>query len=173
MKIDYIYPYVPQKYECSDRELEWRELVLQFKKSENIKKVAHDVIKWIYSHYYRTMNRLTFMCIPAASDARNIERFKEFSEYVCKRCNMRNGLKYIHIEGERKPQHMWHHFKPVENTYKVSIDESMGKSLVLLFDDVINTGGSVRRFKRIVERNGSTVVHGIFLSKVHKPINNK
>lgn len=171
MKIDYLHTYVPQKYDCSERDLVNREIVLQFKRNENVKKVALEVVKWIYTHYYRTMQRFTFMCIPASSDERNIERFQEFSDFVCKMCHMRNGMKYIHIEGERKPQHMWHHFKPVENTYKVSIDKAMGKSLVLMFDDVINTGASARRFKRIIESNGSTVVHGLFLSKVYKPIN--
>ena len=94
-------------------------------------------------------------------------RYKDFSSRLCGETGMTNSYPYVNITQDGTPKHLGGTRKPV-----VSYDEDFFKNKnVIIFDDVITSGGSMLRMKEKLVRMGATVIAGISIGKTfhHRP----
>lgn len=106
---------------------------------------------------------LTLVCIPASSQAKTKARYEEFSDRICGETGMINAYSHISVVTEREERHLG---GSGMNTNQLSFDEDFFKGkYVLLFDDVITRGDSMRTFKSKMEALGAIVVGGLSLGK--------
>lgn len=108
---------------------------------------------------------LTLVCLPASTAAKNKARFEEFSQRLCDVTGMENAYNYIHIVkdgmSKKDPRNMTGRSIQPE----VSFEDWFSDKYVLLFDDVITKGGTMLRYKSLMEKMGATVVGGLSLGK--------
>ena len=90
-------------------------------------------------------------CIPASTQANTARRFEQFSQQVCENTGMTNAYPLLtwNEEGEE---------------YTLPTDALQGKD-VLLFDDIIASGGSVCRFAEKLTTMGANVIAALALGK--------
>ena len=110
-----------------------------------------------------SLKYLTLVCIPASSQAKTKARYEEFSSIICEESGMINAYPHITVTEERLEKHLG---GTNTDTDKLSFDEDFFKGkYVLLFDDIITSGDSMRTFQRKIEALGATVVGGLCLGK--------
>lgn len=106
---------------------------------------------------------ITFVCIPASSQEMSERRYKAFAEKLCKATGMIDSFNYIKVT----------HAKAEVHTGGKSFSHDMleydpnffkGK-YVLLFDDIITTGSSMKSFKAKLQELGSTVIGGMSIGR--------
>lgn len=106
---------------------------------------------------------LCFMCVPASTRITNENRYRAFAERVCSETGMTNGFRYISIVRDKEPSHLGG-TTPAEYSY----DESAIKgSFIVLFDDVVTTGHSMRDLKNKLENMGAIVVCTISIGRTY------
>ena len=153
-------------FELSDKEWEDRNLISNFKgNSELTTEMDHqhalqEVIKMVtlqINEVFGTETKdLTLVCIPASKKFHTERRFKSFSIAVCKSTGMENAydhFSYEVIDDEDKPD-------------TLQVDEPyFEEKKVLVFDDLISTGGSICRFIDKLKALGADVVAAMALGK--------
>ena len=179
-KIRYLFDYYPTTvdYEVDDDDWDNRWTVWHFK---------NDPQKTSEANHQRALNRvipqfidllkgsfgddalkyLTLVCIPASSQEKNDSRYKEFSERLCQETGIENAFPHIHVVFEKMPKREG----GLEGVVNYSFDDGYfrGKR-VILFDDIITKGNSMRIAKAKLEEQGAMVVCGIALGKTrHEP----
>lgn len=97
---------------------------------------------------------LTLVCIPASTVDSNRTRYKQFSHDLCSKLNMKNGFKHISIVKEKEPSHLGGRDEAI---YEFDRKFFSGKKIVL-FDDVVTRGSSMRSFIESLEDAGADVV---------------
>lgn len=176
LKYTYLFYYYPTTCEFKANEEEWanRRIVWNFKNNlERISPFEHDntlnkVIamiktKLLSSFSEEGLKYLTLVCIPASSQAKTQARYEEFSSRICEELGMINAFPHITVTEERLEKHLG---GTNTDTDKLSFDEDFFKGkYILLFDDVITRGNSMRTFKRKMEELGATVVGGLCIGR--------
>ena len=110
-----------------------------------------------------SLKYLTLVCIPASSQIKTQARYEEFSNRICGELGLINAYPHISVVTEKEERRSG---GTSIDTNKLSFDEDFFKGkYVLLFDDVITRGDSMRTFKRKMESLGATVVGGLSLGK--------
>lgn len=94
------------------------------------------------------LSEITLFCIPASSEEKNKRRYEEFSEILCNNTGMQNAFTHIKIRGERGAKH--------EGVYggdqQIMLENDFfRKKNILLFDDVITSGQSMKYWKSELE----------------------
>lgn len=97
---------------------------------------------------------LTLVCIPASTVYSNRTRYKQFSHDLCSKLNMKNGFEHISIVKEKEPSHLGGRDEAI---YEFDRTFFSGKKIVL-FDDVVTRGSSMRSFIESLEDAGAEVV---------------
>ena len=155
-------------FELSAEEWEKRALIVHFKgTSERTTETAHQqavgkaidlVTDFIQKSVGETASSLTFACIPASLRKHTERRFKHFSEQVCARTGMENAYPAFSFTSTTD--------EDGDEVDTLHIDEAFfqGKK-VLLFDDIIASGGSVIRFAEKLQQMGAEVVAALALGK--------
>lgn len=155
-------------FELSAEEWEKRDLIVNFKgNSELTTEIDHQqavgkaidlVTDFIQKSFGETASTLAFACIPASLRQHTERRFKLFSEQVCTRTGMENAYPAFSFSSEVD--------EDGDEVDTLHIDESFfrGKK-VLLFDDIIASGGSVARFAEKLQQMGAEVVAALALGK--------
>ena len=137
----------------SEDSLTLRQLIWDFKNGDR-QRWARELIEKKIRETFDDPSELTFVCIPASSDHKNEMRFKRFSKKLCEATGMINGFKHIHIFADRQPRHLGG--DPVEN-WQPDPEFFRGKK-VILFDDIVKRGDSLRASASILEMAGASVV---------------
>lgn len=153
-------------YELSDKDWEKRYFITNFKGNSELttetdhQQALEEAIKMvgilINKVFAAEAGQLTLVCLPASKKNHTERRFKAFSEAVCNATGMNNA---------------YEHF-----TYDVSADEDEADTLhvdepffrdkkILIFDDIISSGGSICRFVDKLKDMGAEVVAAIALGK--------
>lgn len=160
------YDYLPTKYEASKKEWKVRQLIWDFKDGKRSAKVAQLVAKQIRKQFGAMCDTLTFVCVPASSNAANTLRYEEFSEEVCRLTGAQNAYPHIRIEGERLAIHETKCGKTITSAHIIDMDKDYfnGKRVVI-FDDVITRGLSYARFACELEYYGAEIMGGYFLGR--------
>lgn len=173
-----IYNYYPTTCDWDASEDEWnvRNLIWDFKANPNkpqseieIKNRHERAVNGILPKINRVLNRffgnqkskLTLVCIPSSKRIVTERRYKDFSEQLCNETGMTNGYSHVYIAEEGDAAHLGGVVQA-----QFSVDSSFFKDkYVILFDDVITSGKSMERFKRLLESVGATVIGGLSIGK--------
>jgi hypothetical protein len=126
------------------------ELTTEIDHKEAVKKAIELIAHKIKKTFGDNASQLTLVCIPASTEETTCRRFEIFSEEVCKICGMDSG--YSHILFQTDGSYIF--------------DEGFFKSRpVLLMDDIIASGASVRRFAQNISESGAIVIAALALGK--------
>lgn len=112
------------------------------------------------------MENVVFACVPASCNRTNTLRYRNFSQMVCERTGATNAYGHIIINGKRSKLHCSKaHMVCDAANEEIHLDPDMFNSSakVLLFDDIVSSGKSMREFAKIVEETGAKVIGGIAL----------
>ena len=156
-------------FELSSEDWEKRDYIVNFKgNSELTTEIDHqqalakaisDITTLIHETFGDAASQLTFVCIPASTQTNTKRRFQEFSEKVCKNTGMTNAYPLISWTTLFNPEE-----GEEEDRYTLDGDALNGKD-ILLFDDIIASGGSVCRFAEKLKAMGANVIAAIALGK--------
>lgn len=173
-----LYNYYPTTCSWNASEEEWdiRNLVWDFKANPNkpqseteirnrhsraVNKILPDLTYLLDKFFGYQKSRLTLVCIPSSKRIVTERRYKDFSERVCSETGMTNGYHYVHIAEEGEAAHLG---GVVQAQFYV--DSSFFKDkYVMLFDDVITSGKSMEKIKRLLESAGATVIGGLSIGR--------
>ena len=109
------------------------------------------------------LHSFTFVCIPASTNSVNDARYRSFSEDVCNALGMRNGFPHVHITKEKIASHLGG-----SDSAEYSLDSSFfDGAKVVLFDDIVTRGGSMRQFRSLLENCGATIVCGLSIGRTY------
>lgn len=175
LKIKYLLDYYPTTVEFDADDDEWddRWTVWNFKNDpEKTPEKAHQrvldrvipefagILKDTFGE--ESLKYLTLVCIPASTQIKNDARYKEFSERLCQDTGMENGFDYTHVTVSREARHNGGE----EGVVNYSFDDSFfnGKRVILL-DDIITKGNSMRIAKAKLEKLGAQVICGLSVGK--------
>ena len=171
----YYYP-TTCPWEASEEEWDIRNLVWDFKANPNrpqsiieiisrhqraMNEVIPDLKRVLRNFFGGNISKLTLVCIPSSKRVVTERRYLDFSTQICNDTEMANGYSYVHVAEEGDAAHLG---GGVQAQY--SVDSSFFKGrYVILFDDVITSGRSMERFKRLLESAGATVIAGLSIGK--------
>lgn len=108
--------------------------------------------------------RLTLFCVPASSEETQWLRYREFSRMLCERSGMKDSFRHVSIVEEKTPLHLGGEKK---TNFILDADYFYGK-VVLVFDDILTTGGSVELCRQELEKAGAKVLAAYFLGETVK-----
>lgn len=175
LRIKYLLDYYPTtvEFEADDDEWNDRWTVWHFKNdSDKTSEKAHQhVLDRVILKFVDILNEtfgeeslkyLTLVCIPASTQEKNDARYKEFSERLCRETGMENGFEHIQVTGARVAKHDGGE----DENVNYSFDDSFfnGKRVILL-DDIITKGNSMRIAKAILQKQGAKVICGLAVGK--------
>lgn len=172
----YLFYYFPTTCEFEATEEEWsnRWIVWDFKNTPGKTSVSdHQEAldkaipmlknKLLTTFEEESLKHLTLVCIPASSQVKTQARYEEFSNRICSELGMINAYPHISVISEKEERRSG---GTSIDTNKLSFDENFFKGkYVLLFDDIITRGDSMRTFKNKMEELGAIVVGGLSLGK--------
>lgn len=170
MKTASYYNYLPQRVQTADpRADRVRRFIYAFKDGKRdaidfaINLVSATLTKW----YGASCPDYVLCCVPAASNAKYVRRFKRFAAEVSKRTGIQNGTAHVNIFGIREAKHNnTRHIVSESFGYSVSADPDFfsGKN-VILFDDLITTGATANDFAAELEAVDANVLGAMFLAR--------
>jgi len=141
-------------YELSANQWANRDLIQNFKgNSELTTEQDHEqavlhaidlVSEYIKKTFGEHSKNLALLCIPAARKQDNKRRFEEFTQAVCLATGMENTYDAISY-----PREMNEEGEPIDRCI-LDTTKLEGKN-VLLFDDIIASGGSITRFSEAIK----------------------
>lgn len=182
----YLFYYYPTTCEFEANEEEWnnRYIIWNFKNDpekgisdeeheEAIKIVLPQIKQRLVDTFSEeSLQYLTWACLPASTKDKNEARYKDFSERLCAVTGMENGYEHIHILEDGLSKNNPNNTTGRSIQPEVAFDDWFKSKYVLLFDDVITKGGTMLRYKHMLEDCGAIVVGGLCLGKTkHKTTN--
>jgi predicted amidophosphoribosyltransferase len=155
--------YVPTRYEANESEKRVRNFIFKFKDGD--KQAIEYAAKLVADKLGYRPNTI-FVCIPASTNKRNIERYEYFSYLVCKATGMLNAFSHVHITGERTALHNIKPGSAREDNQRIIIDTDFfdGKQVVI-FDDIITRGRTLENFSAILKDANAQILGGYFLAR--------
>jgi len=171
----YLLNYYPTTCDFQATETEWndRYLIWNFKNTPGkTSSYQHDsaleeliprLSKLLNDTFGLDIKNLTLVCIPASSYLKTQLRYEDFSERICKETGMLNAYTHIYVNGERGAKHEG---EGTSGNISFSFDKDFfnGKN-VLLFDDVVTMGDSMRTWKSKLESIGANVIASMSVGK--------
>ena len=154
-------------YNLSPEEWDNREMIYNFKNnSELTDPISHQqamekaielLTALLKDTFGEQLPKLTLTCIPASTAEKTAARFGDFSQLVTDATGMENGYSHINVVADQERLEDSH-----LPQYSIDTDYYNGR-LVLLFDDIMATGGSVSKFAARMEEAGAHIVAAVVL----------
>ncbi len=155
-------------YELSQEEWENRGLVANFKGNSAlttdidhqaaVEKAISLTTDFLNEWLGQDAQGLTLVCVPSAQEAKTKRRYREFSEQVSKALGMTNAYpafsynKHVDEDGDEVDE--------------LVIDKAYFKGRkVVLFDDIIASGESLRKFSDYLAGLGAEIIAAVVLGK--------
>lgn len=178
-----LYYYYPTTCDWDASEDEWdvRNLIWDFKAkphnyqseseinqrhTNSVNKVLPDLEKVLRHYFGSNVSKLTFVPILASTRLVSERRYKDISFQLSNNLGMSNGYPYMSITKDGISKNDPTNTTGVSIQPEISLDGSFFKDrYVILFDDVITSGKSMERFKRLLESAGATVIGGLSIGK--------
>ncbi|MBO7428146.1 MAG: phosphoribosyltransferase [Paludibacteraceae bacterium] len=172
----YLFYYYPTTcdFEATDEEWFNRKIVWDFKNTpgktlvsdhqEALDKVIPMLKEKLLTTFgAESLKYLTLVCIPASSQVKTQARYEDFSNRICTELGMANAYSHIIVKTAKMEKHLG---GTIIDTSMLSFDDDYFKGrYVLLFDDVITKGESMRTFRCKMKSLGAIVVGGLALGK--------
>ena len=157
----FFYYYMPKRYlDVSKDSIYARNLIYNFKDGINYNEVCNLIVEKVNS---LNLNNLTLATVPASSICKNNIRYKKFSDILCNMINCENGFKFINITEETEPKHCGGYGY---STYE--IDDCFFKNKnILIFDDIMTTGKSIKKFALKLINAGAKIICAITIGKTY------
>lgn len=156
-------------YSLTNEEWDNREMINNFKNnSELTDPISHQialdkaislVLPLLRDTFGEALKQLTLVCIPASTAEQTAARFEEFAQRVTEATGMTNGYDHITVVADKDgigDSHL--------PEYAIDSDFFAGRK-VLLFDDIMVTGGSVNKFATRLSDADIDIVAAIVLGK--------
>lgn len=155
-------------FELTTEEWEKRDLIVNFKgNSELTTEIDHQqalekaigmVSSYLKETFGEETEKLTLVCIPASLRKHTERRYNKFSDEVCQNTGMTNAYPAFSYTSSVD--------EDGDEVDELHIDEAFfeGKQ-VLLFDDIIASGGSIVKFSEKLQAMGANVVAALALGK--------
>lgn len=178
-----MYNYYPTTcgWDVSDYDWDVRKLIWNFKAKptkpmpldtiislhkSSAKAVTNKMCKALRHFFGNEVSKLTLLCIPASTQEVTQRRYEDFSAMVCNELGMSNAYSHVRVAVDGGAKHLGQ-----SGNARYQIDSDFFKDrYILLFDDVITSGGSMETFKRGLERAGAIVVGGFSIGRTrHEP----
>ena len=105
---------------------------------------------------------LTLACVPASTKFSYHNRYCNFYTAVCAMTGMQSGYPFIHIAKEGIPKHSKDYTPGSEAEFAVTPNAFTNKD-VLIFDDIITKGETLRKFTKLLQADGANVIGAITL----------
>ena len=162
----FFFYYLPNRFSSlgTQESLERRRNVFDFKDGKAQNKIIELVEKKLAEHFSNT-DGLTLVCIPASTKKSNAIRYEKFSHQVCSDLNMHNAFQHVAITREKTPSHLGGGDRA---EFQLDSQYLRGKSVVL-FDDVVTRGRSMREFTALLESIGAHVVACMSIARTYYP----
>lgn len=173
-----LYYYYPTTCEWEANEDEWeiRNLIWNFKASPtknqssyeikvrhegSLQRIIPDLERCLRYYFKDMVTKLTFVCIPSSKAIVTQRRYEDFSKILCDNLGMSNAYGHVHVVKDGEAKRLGGTIRA-----EYSLDEEYFKDkYILLFDDVITTGGSMERFKNALHNTGAKVIAGVSLGR--------
>lgn len=173
-----LYNYYPTTCEWEANEDEWeiRNLIWNFKASPtknqspyeikmrhevSLRRIIPDIERCLRYYFEDKITKLTFVCIPSSKAVVTQRRYEDFSKILCDNLGMTNAYGHVHVMKDGEAKRLGGTIRA-----EYSLDEEYFKDkYILLFDDVITTGGSMERFKNALQNTGARVIAGVSLGR--------
>lgn len=156
-------------YNLSTEEWDNREMIFNFKNNpeltdpishRNAMEKAINLLRPVLNDTFGSLlSHLTLVCIPASTSEKTIARFKEFAQVVTTDTGMTDGFNHVHVAVDAESKHLTN-----QPLYTLDEEWFAGRN-VLLFDDIMATGGSIKSFARQMTTAGANVVAAVVLGK--------
>lgn len=174
LKYSYQYNYYPTTcgFKATDYEWSIRKLIWNFKNDPEQKTTEYDhrvamnkVIKELEyklkKDFGNYVSKLTFVCIPASTKIKNEARYKEFSNIICGKLNMKNAYSFITLNQDRMAKHLGGY-----DINNLIFDEAFfNEKNIILFDDVVTKGKSMLDFYQKMTSLGANVICAMSIGK--------
>lgn len=108
---------------------------------------------------------LTLVCLPASTKVKHRARYEVFSSQLCAETGMENGYPHTFITKDGLSKNDPNNNLGRSIQPEVRFDDWFRGKCLLLFDDIVTKGGTMLRYKDMLERMGATVIGGIALGK--------
>lgn len=165
-----IYRYIPKRYTgLKDFQLKQQEIIERFKEGDirdDLKKVILEKISSVIGVH---QEKWAIMFIPTSDDYTHEIRYKELTEYLRQHLSCTIYYDAIIQVGENTPIHMGGN---KNRKYRLIINKNEIKDYnIIVFDDVITTGRSLRAVGDLLKENGVRRVMGVILAMTIHPNN--
>jgi predicted amidophosphoribosyltransferase len=156
-------------YSLSNEEWDNREMIHNFKNNSELtdpishlnamNKAIELFTALLRDSFGDLLPQLTLVCIPASTAEKTAARFEEFARLVCKSTGMANGYEHIQVVADQE-------YLSGSHLPQYDIDAAFfNERPVLLFDDIMATGGSVTQFANRMAETGAQIVAAVVLGK--------
>lgn len=105
--------------------------------------------------------------IPASTTERTSNRYSMLASRMSDELNIPISVNAIALS-DRNPMHLTEDKNSLQNFYTFQVNEYYGKK-VILFDDIIVTGGTFRSVGDYLMKTGAKSIHGMFFAKSVHP----
>ena len=101
--------------------------------------------------------------MPCSAGWKYWKRFKGISNYVRNQCpGLTSGISYLKYTGERQSLHLQKGRSDMQLEKNYELAENLKGKEVIIVDDLLTTGKSLKAFKEEVEKKGGKVIGAIF-----------
>lgn len=160
-------------FDATDEEWNDRQLIWSFKNDpdknpripyqEALDEIVPRIEEKLKNTFGKLLSNLTLVCIPASSPEKNKARYEYFSDLLCRRTGMTNAYSHIIVNAARVARHVGGAAGDLD-TITFDDDFFKGKN-VLLFDDVLTRGDSMRKYRTKMIAMGANVIAGLTVGK--------
>lgn len=175
LKIYYGHDYIPKGNKCDKNAENVRNCVWCFKNNpdeeysnKEYKRAYDEFFEFLYGTLVETLGdnaeEHVLLCVPASTAESNLNRWKRFSNEVTDELGMMNGYSQVKFKRDGKPSHVIGRSKSNLPMLSFGCKWWKGKKVVL-FDDMITSGYTMKRIKDQLEMVGAKVVFGITYAK--------
>lgn len=163
IKCVYVDYYYPKRYHEWIAEEQWNftQVVYHFK--EGLDNCAQS-----FARAFRILQpgcELTVMFMPCSTEERYHERFSSLANIFPKFRGVYSGFDYISFVGDRKCKHLVENRNDINESSNYIISDDIKGKKVVIVDDLLTTGSSLKSYADRLEGYGAEVVGAIFLAK--------
>lgn len=120
-------------------------------------------VRCVFAHYYYPKRYEEYLVMPCSAGWKYRKRFKGISDHVMYQCpDLINGISWVKYTGERQSLHLQKGRADIQMEKNYELTEDLEGKKIIVVDDLLTTGKSLKAFKEEVEKKGGKVIGAIF-----------
>ena len=121
-----------------------------------------------FNENWKTPQGPTIIFMPCSSEQSYYNRFSTLARSLSKRYNYNTAIDAIQYTDTRKSKHRSQNRDAIESASNIVISPKIIGKQVIIIDDVITTGNSLRQFAKELRTYGVTIKAAVFLAQTAK-----